>query len=208
MKRLMEIIGDREKLTRFIRENETQLKRIGIVALLVIAGFAAFAINGRSEGAEVVEGKTEAQTEVQETSTIFVDIGGAVNTPMLAELPENSRVEDAIRAAGGLTEDADLSGINRAEFLEDGEKVYIPSLEEDNGDGADFSKWEESSGKVNINTADSTTLQTLKGVGPATAEKIIDYRSDNGSFRRPEDLKNVSGIGDKTYEKLKDYITI
>ena len=61
---------------------------------------------------------------------------------------------------------------------------------------------------MNINTADSTTLQTLNGVGPATAEKIIDYRSDNGNFRRPEDLKNVSGIGDKTYEKLKDYITI
>ncbi|MCI7393157.1 MAG: helix-hairpin-helix domain-containing protein [Lentihominibacter sp.] len=208
MKRLMEIIGDREKLTRFIRENETQLKRIGIVALLVIAGFAAFAINGSSDGAEVVEGETEAQTEVQETSTIFVDIGGAVNTPMLAELPENSRVEDAIRAAGGLTEDADLSGINRAEFLEDGEKVYIPCLDEEAGRVTGLSQQEEASGKVNINTADSTTLQTLNGVGPATAEKIIDYRSDNGSFRRPEDLKNVSGIGDKTYEKLKDYITI
>lgn len=208
MKRLMEIIGDKEKLTCFIRENETQLKRIGIVALLVVAGFAAFAINGSSDGAEVVEDETASSTGVQETATIFVDIGGAVKTPMLAELPEDSRVEDAITAAGGLTEESDLSGINRAEFLEDGQKIYIPSLEEDNGDGADFSKWEESSAKVNINTADSTTLQTLNGVGPATAEKIIDYRNDNGRFRRLEDLKNVSGIGDKTYDKLKDDITI
>ena len=148
-----------------------------------------------------------------------MDIGGAVNAPMLVELPEGSRVEDAIIAAGGLAEDADLSSINRAEFLEDGEKIYIPALVKDaNGDvisseeltsqGAAFSvAGSSANGKVNINTADSTTLQTLNGVGPATAQKIIDYRTSNGRFIEAEDLKNVSGIGDKTYEKLKDFIT-
>ncbi|MGN0702241.1 MAG: helix-hairpin-helix domain-containing protein [Lentihominibacter sp.] len=208
MKRLVEIIRNRDNLTRFIRENEVQLKRICIAALLVVAGFAAFAFNGSSDGAEAVEEDTVSTSRQQETATIFVDIGGAVKTPMLAELPQESRVEDAITAAGGLTEDADLSTVNRAEFLEDGQKVYIPFLSADSEAGAEVSQWESSTGKVNINTADSTALQTLNGVGPATAEKIIDYRSDNGSFRKPEDLKNVSGIGDKTFEKLKDDITI
>ena len=147
-----------------------------------------------------------------------MDIGGAVKNPMLAELPDGSRVDDAIQAAGGLKQEADMSSINRAEFLLDGQKIYIPSLAMD-ADGnviegaaasgaSDGTNGVSSSGKVNINTADSTQLQTLNGVGPATAQKIIDYRQSNGSFSSVEDIKNVSGIGDKTFEKLKDSITI
>jgi len=125
-------------------------------------------------------------------------------------------VDDAIKAAGGLKQEADMTSINRAEFLEDGQKVFIPSfpLDEDGniienaaGDTADAGS-AAVSGKVNINTADSTALQTLSGVGPATAQKIIDYRESNGRFSSVEDIKNVSGIGEKTYEKLKDSITI
>ena len=117
-----------------------------------------------------------------------------------------------------------MTNINRAEFLVDGQKIYIPSyaLDEDgniiegSADGESVSGSGTSSatgaidpsGKVNINTADSTQLQTLNGVGPATAQKIIDYRDSSGRFTTIEDLKNVSGIGDKTFEKLKDYICV
>ena len=162
---------------------------------------------------------------------IYVDIGGAVKKPMLARLPGGSRVEDAIRAAGGLTSDADLSMVNRAAVVSDGEKIYIPKKGEAGaalaeggaGTGAAGAAGSSSAGAggtagvsgsgatgglVNINTADLTQLQTVTGVGPATAQKIIDYRTQNGSFRSIEELKNVSGIGDKTFEKMRDQITV
>lgn len=213
MKRLIEILKDRERLIQFAKENEKQLKGIGIALLLIVAGFAVFASGGDVNESEAADNQVQEQVEETETSTIFVDIGGAVKNPMLAELPEGSRVEDAIIAAGGLTEEADISGINRAEFLEDGSKIYIPSNETDSdsevlSEYGSYTGQGSSSGKVNINTADSESLQTLNGIGPATAQKIIDYRTDNGRFKSTEDIKNVSGIGDKTFEKLKDDITI
>ena len=155
---------------------------------------------------------------------VYVDIGGAVKHPMLAELPSGSRVEDAIEAAGGLKKDADMTSVNRAQILTDGEKVYIPEEGEGTegtgsggsgsgsgaasagGSGAEMVGI--SSGRININTADVTLLQQLTGVGPVTAQKIVDYREQNGKFQSIEDLKNVSGIGDKTFEKMKDDITI
>ena len=107
-----------------------------------------------------------------------------------------------------------MTNINRAEFLVDGQKIFIPSLAVDEdgnvieASAGSASSGADTSGKVNINTADSSQLQTLNGVGPATAQKIIDYRQSNGTFSNIEDIKNVSGIGDKTFEKLKDHITI
>lgn len=162
---------------------------------------------------------------------LYVDIGGAVKTPKLAMLPAGSRVEDAITEAGGLTSDADMSTINRAEVLVDGQKIYIPKKGEagyvpggvGTGGAADGTggaiagaggavgtggQGAAASGKVNINTADITQLQTLTGVGPVTAQKILDYRNQKGRFSTIEDLKNVSGIGDKTFEKMKDQVTV
>ena len=167
------------------------------------------------------------QTGAVQTGDIYVDIGGAVKNPMLAVLPPGSRVEDAINKAGGLSSDADLNTINRAEVLVDGQKVYIPKKGEagidtgaagassgtvsgaaDTGGVSSGAGGVSSSGKVNINLADSTQLQTITGVGPATARKILDYRNQNGRFNAIEDLKNVSGIGEKTFEKMKDQITV
>ena len=140
--------------------------------------------------------------------------------PKLAELPQGSRVEDAIRQAGGVTESADLTSINRAALLSDGEKIYIPKRGEavdpsvsggtvNEATGAAGSTGAGAlTGKVNLNTADLSQLQTLPGVGPVTAQKIIDYRAQAGGFSSIEDLKNVSGIGDKTFEKMKDGVTI
>ena len=193
--------------------------------MLIPIAVIAFAVRSNADSEippeeDIPEISEESDESVSDASgTIYVDIGGAVKQPMLAELPSGSRVEDAIVAAGGLTDKADLTSINRAEFLEDGEKIYIPEYADElnqnyvNGyvgtDGLSSNAVNStgSTGKININTADSAQLQELNGVGPSTAQKIIDYRTSNGRFQSIEDIKNVSGIGDKTFENLKDDIT-
>lgn len=209
----------RDKIREYMEKYEPQLKKIAVVVLLIIVCLAVFAFREKGEENAMAD-EAEAELAIEETETagsgtIFVDIGGEVKNPMLAELPEGSRVEDAIEAAGGLTDNADMTSINRAAFAEDGAKIYIPAVTEpgeisaSGGAAAAASAGvSTSTGKININTADSETLQELNGVGPSTAQKIIDYRTSRGSFGSIEDIKNVSGIGDKTYEKLKDFITI
>jgi competence protein ComEA len=178
-------------------------------------------------------GTHSVQESPTEESTIYVDIYGAVAAPSVYKLNSGSRVYDAIEMAGGLSDDADIRFINRAAALNDGDRIYIPTKKEiESGDtlpesagiagassgapqgendavAAVREQGASSNGDViNINTADSATLQRLNGVGPATAQKIIDYRDSNGPFAQAEDIKDVSGIGDKTYEKLKDYICV
>lgn len=228
MKSVLDYLRENRAIRDFLDEYGPQMKKMAVICLVGVVLFAGFSLfkgssdaqvdtkSGTSDDGEIVEAADENTSDrILSDGTIFVDIGGAVKTPMLAELPDGSRVEDAIQAAGGLKQEADMSSINRAEFLLDGQKVYIPSLLMDeegnvieNVAGGASSTGVSSSGKVNINTADSEQLQTLSGVGPATAQKIIDYRQSNGNFTTIEDIKNVSGIGDKTFEKLKDSITI
>ena len=215
MKKLMELLGDRREISRFLREHKEVLKKAGIVVLVIVLGLVVsiFKNGGQEEANAQAE---EATVSTEETAAmIYVDVGGEVKNPSVVELPDGSRVTDAITAAGGLTEQADLTDINRAAFVSDGEKIYSPSqvseLEDDGlsvGEGGGGGTAKSSDGRININTADSTQLQELTGVGPATAEKIIDYRKQNGRFQSIEDIKNVSGIGDKTYEKLKDHIKV
>ncbi len=215
MKKLMELLGDRREISRFLREHKEVLKKAGIVVLVIVLGLVVSMIkNGGQEEANAQAEEATVSTE-ETAAMIYVDVGGEVKDPSVVELPDGSRVTDAITAAGGLTEQADLTDINRAAFVSDGEKIYIPSqvseLEDDGlsaGEGGDGGTAKSSDGRININTADSTQLQELTGVGPATAEKIIDYRKQNGRFQSIEDIKNVSGIGDKTYEKLKDHIKV
>ena len=215
MKKLMELLGDRREISRFLREHKEVLKKAGIVVLVIVLGLVVSMIkNGGQEEANAQAEEATVSTE-ETAAMIYVDVGGEVKDPSVVELPDGSRVTDAITAAGGLTEQADLTDINRAAFVSDGEKIYIPSqvseLEDDGlsaGEGGDGGTAKSSDGRININTADSTQLQELTGVGPATAEKIIDYRKQNVRFQSIEDIKNVSGIGDKTYEKLKDHIKV
>lgn len=154
-------------------------------------------------------------------NSIIVYICGAVKESKVITLPEDSRISDAIDAVGGLTNDADLTNINLAYILEDGEKIYIPKKgEEMQNDASAASSTAQSSSysnyyststksnKININKATQTELETIPGVGPSTALKIIEYREQNGKFKSIENIKNVSGIGDAKYEKMKDYITV
>lgn len=148
-------------------------------------------------------------------NSIVVYVCGAVKNNQVVTLKQNSRVCDAIEAVGGLNNDADLTNINLAYILEDGEKIYIPKKGEEiqettssSGQSTTYSSISTKNSKININKATQTELETIPGVGPSTALKILDYREKNGKFSSIEDIKNVSGIGDAKFEKIKDYITI
>ena len=183
---------------------------------------AAESAGGYAEGDAAENGNMDADAKaglpLDTDGIVYVDIGGAVKNPQLAELPSGSRVEDAIEAAGGLTKDADLSEVNRAALLTDGEKIYIPEEGEEtaaagasgggSSGGGSVSAVGITGGRININTADEILLQQLTGVGPVTAQKIVDYREQHGKFKAIEELKNVSGIGEKTFEKMRDDVTI
>lgn len=138
---------------------------------------------------------------------ISVYVSGQVKNISVVELEDDGNLKfvDAINAAGGLTDLADTEAVNLAAPLTDGQHIHIPTKEifllpqNISADSSDL---------VNINTADVDRLTTLKGIGPATAQKIIDYREQNGAFKSIDEIKNVRGIGDKKFAAIKDRITI
>ncbi len=179
-------------------------------------------------------GDTDAAPTVAPVTQICVHVGGCVMNPGVCYLNEGARVADAVDAAGGFTEAAAPDAINLARVLVDGEQIIVLSFEEaqaasdaaasaavpaatvdpaTTGSAADPAEaagqaTAAGDGKININTADSSQLQTLSGIGEVTAGKIIDYREANGSFSSIEDIKLVSGIGDKKFEAIKDDIYV
>jgi len=151
-----------------------------------------------------------------QTQKIVVHVAGAVKNPGVYTLEEGQRVKDAIEVAGGPLPEADLLRLNLAQKLQDEDKLYVPKIgetpeqpeQENISYGATVGIVTKNDGKININTADETELIKLPGIGPATAQKIIDYRKTNGSFKSIEEIKNVSGIGDKKFEQIKDKIKV
>lgn len=162
----------------------------------------------------VVDGGAGA--EQPDVALVVVDVSGAVVASGVYELEEGSRVQDAIQAAGGLQAEADISGINRASKLVDGQKLYIPLVGETvavetvvtGSDSASGSYESTGNALVNINTAGLEELQTLSGVGPSTAQAIIDDRTQNGAFASIEDIMRVSGIGEKKFAKIQGSICV
>jgi competence protein ComEA len=155
---------------------------------------------------------------------IFVHVIGAVNQGGIYSLPPDSRVQDAIDAAGGFTLAADPQAINLAAFLQDGEQIVIPTqipttslleipITSRSGNQVSIqpsatSAPYENGNLININTASQSELETLPGVGPVTAEKIIAYRESNGPFQTIEEIMDVAGIGPVKFEGMKDLITV
>lgn len=146
---------------------------------------------------------------------LFVYVCGAVNCPGVYQLPLDSRVYEAVDAAGGLREDAAAESINQAQKLEDGLKLYVPTKEEAaQGVQEQTLNFEEdgtaqsASSKININSATAEELKTLPGIGDAKAQSIVSYRSRNGMFQSIEDLMNVEGIKNGVFDKIKDRITV
>ncbi len=208
-----------------------------VVAILVViaaaSGLAMASFNSRSSGvsfehsdeasASDVRGSGDASPDDESSAKsssaaeVYVDVDGAVVRPGVYRLKEGARVSQALDAAGGLTVEADVTGLNRASKITDGQKIYVPTVGEQQAaaavGGAESSAATtpgagSSSGLVNINTASAAELQTLSGIGPSMAQSIIDERTKNGAFASVDDLMRVSGIGEKKLAKIKDCICV
>lgn len=165
------------------------------------------------EKAGAEEGEAESVPDVTEPAKFIVDVEGAVAQPGVVSLPEGSRVYEAVEAAGGVLDTADNGRVNLAEKIVDGAAIYIPFKGEEQSamtpgisSGTSAAAGTSGGGLININTADKSTLMQLPGIGEVYAQSIIDYRQSVGAFQKPEDIKNVSGIGDAKFSKLKDRI--
>lgn len=169
------------------------------------------------------QSKTSETANIEET--IVVHITGEVKKEGVIYLKKGARIVDAIKEAGGETKEADLSQVNLAYELQDGQKIYIPNKNEKisqyiigkNGEtmndnsantGNESTSYNKEGAKVNINTASQAELDSLPGIGPALAQRIIDFRVENGNFNSIEDIQNVKGIGDSKYEDIKDKIVV
>ena len=206
--------------------NPLVLVGVSLVALLTLVAIAVALWGGFTSPGIVVEHEEQAQPTEHEgraaPAKICVHVVGEVAAPGMYELDEGSRVSDCIQAAGGMLEGADQLSVNLARPLADGEQVIVSSktaeeplsatsssdTHDSNTGSASGKNSVSGTGKVNINTASASELTSLDGVGDATAAKIIAYRQANGSFSSIEEIKKVSGIGDKKFEALKDRITV
>lgn len=155
---------------------------------------------------------SKSETVQPKEKKIVVEIKGEVKKPDVYMLDENSIIKDLIEVAGGLTENADLSNINRAKKLQDHDLIYIANKNEVVNGIQNPNQSSDNNGnvskRVNINNATLEELKTIKGVGDAKAKSIIEYREQNGRFKTIDDIKNVTGIGDKMFESIKEQIEI
>ena len=170
-----------------------------------------------SEEAEDSKEETaDVQEESGDSSAVCMYICGAVLNPGVYELSSSARIYELVEMAGGLTEDADAQSVNMAQFAEDGGMIWIPTKEESaagveapaEAANSSAASTEADSGKVNINTADASELTTLNGIGDSKAAAIIAYRDTHGAFQSIEEIMNVDGIAEGTFEKIREYITV
>jgi competence protein ComEA len=189
------------------------VRALAVVAVVVAVLAAAIAWRSRPELEPLARPTRESEASGPVTGVatgsagvVVVAVSGLVHKPGLVRLPAGSRVADAIDAAGGALPGTDLSMLNLARKVADGELIVVglaasamPAASPAGGGGT---------GPVNLNTATTEQLQTLPGVGPVLAQRIIDYREQNGNFRSVEDLRKVTGIGDARFNELKARVTV
>ncbi|VWL88624.1 helix-hairpin-helix domain-containing protein [Collinsella aerofaciens] len=236
-------MAQREQHERVKRMDRWAGKLLGhkavVVAILVViaaaSGLAMASFNSRSSGVSFERSDEVSASDVRapgdaspddadessaknsSAAEVYVDVDGAVVRPGVYRLKDGARVSQAIDAAGGLTTEADVAGLNRASKVTDGQKIYVPTVGEQyapaavggaESGAATTSGAGSLSGLVNINTASAAELQTLSGIGPSMAQSIIDERTQNGAFASVDDLMRVSGIGEKKLAKIKDCICV
>lgn len=185
---------------RDINFTKAQRRALAVVAILAV-GLSGFLIL-KPHKAEAI---TPVVTSIVAPPMLVIDVQGEVKTPGVYELPINSRVNDAIKAAGGAKSNADLSFINQARLIKDGEQIYI---DKKSFGSANFRRSTAATGVININRATAKELDKLPGIGPVIAGRIVEYRKINGFFQSIDDLKKVQGIGASTLEKFKSKIRV
>ncbi len=199
-------------------EELSSKKLIIIVLLLLVIAFGSGILIGKNyfaKGSEEIVAIEPVEENVAPINkTIRVYVAGEVKKPDVYELDDGAIVKDAVVLAGGFTENADTISINLAKKLSDGEEIIVYSKVTDASgstgtvsNAINTNSSANRTGKVNINTASKDELMTLSGIGEVKAQAIIDYRTKNGPFRDIHDIVNVSGIGEKTFENIKDSIT-
>lgn len=192
-------------VTEILKINKIWLSIIAI-ALVVCGITLSNFMSVPKNPTQLREPEVKDSTDTEIVSSIYVDISGAVKYPGVYRLKYGERLISLINTAGGLKPGADIKDVNLAGILKDSDKIIIPSATGDKGQ-ADIPL--SGGGKsVNINTADEKLLDSIPGIGPAMAKRIIDYRSANGGFKKLEELKNVSGIGDAKLKRLESYVRI
>ncbi|MCR4686878.1 MAG: ComEA family DNA-binding protein [Lachnospiraceae bacterium] len=186
------------------------MKKIIISSLIVVLISALMLISCKDSGSMEIISDSESvvsaddihdiENEEVVTTIITVDVCGAVVCPGVYDLNEGDRVIDAINAAGGMLDEANADIINKADLVKDGQQIRVPFIGEESAEADD--------GRININTADIAELTTLPGIGETRAQAIIDYRETNGNYKQIEDIMNVAGIKEGTFNKFCDRIKV
>ncbi len=200
-------------------KNKNYIKVLLVVLVFVVAGVIfSCSIRQKTKNADetTVQVEEQSETESEETTEtsaemICVHVCGSVNAPGIYYLSKGARIHEAVDMAGGMTEDADLQYVNLAQEARDGEQIYIPNqteVEEGKVPDANANAGSVEDGLVNINTADLNELKTLPGIGDIKAEAIISYRESAGEFASIEEIMNVAGIKESSYEKIKEHIKV
>lgn len=177
---------------------------LAVLAAVGLVGGYGVAMRSRPKPIALDLGSPAPKGEMKTARRIYVHVGGAVRSPGLYALRDGARVNDAVRAAGGVTSDADLDSLNLASKLKDGDKVLVTKRGGGRPDGGGSGTKQ----KVNLNTATLAELDTLPGIGPALAQRITAYREQHGGFRRVEDLLKVPGIGPAKLEAIRELATV
>jgi len=208
----------------FNLSNQEKITIILLLVVIIIGGGIVLSKNINKEdnftinrASDISENNTVIQKEIP---SVIIHITGAVKNPGVYQLKSTDRIVDAVKIAGGETEEANLDLINLAALLKDGQKIIVPyKTYSETGDETNTNSYKNvesvyssssvsTSAKININTANANMLQALSGIGPVLSERIIEYRNQNGFFGVIDDIKDVSGIGEKKFEGIKDLICV